>query len=81
MKPDEEPIGELAKTIEIYESVDSTLQYPRRYVSFIDTFEKIVAQKKIGITEQQQRIQVNKHFFIHKISFVNQTKFIPLFEK
>ena len=58
IKPEEEPIGELAKTIEIYDSVDSTLRYPRRYVSFINTFEKIIAQKKIGITEQQQRIQV-----------------------
>lgn len=51
-------IGELEKTVQIYESLDSSLKCPRRYVGFINTFARIIDQKTSSVLEQQQRIQV-----------------------
>ncbi len=49
---------ELEKTVQIYESLDPSLKCPRRYVSFVHTFSSICTKKTVGISEQQQRIQV-----------------------
>lgn len=54
----ENGIAELDKTVQIYENLDWTLQCPRRYIGFIQTFARIIDQKTTSVGEQQQRIQV-----------------------
>ena len=60
---DERAMEELEKTVHIYESLDPSLKCPRRYVSFVNTFSSIFAKKTVGISEQQQRIQVGSYTF------------------
>lgn len=49
--------------MQIYDSLDPSLKCPRRYVSFIQTFSSICGKKTQRISEQQERIQVERFPF------------------
>lgn len=54
----EAAVAELKHSVEIFESLDSTLKCPRRYISFVHTYFNLVNKKTLELAERHQRIQV-----------------------